>query len=76
MGSHSRAEGLNEYVPLPISLVRRAIKWKANTRCTVTGCTNNKRGADYLQYGKLAGSDDEDGSEHEPNTGSKHGRGC
>jgi hypothetical protein len=43
---------------------------------TVTGCTDKGRGAGYLQDGELSGSDDKDGCEHEPNTGSEHGRGC
>jgi len=29
-----------------------------------------------LQDGKLAGFDNEDGGEHEPNAGSKHRQGC
>ena len=32
--------------------------------------------AGYLQDGKLARFNDEDGSEHEPNAGSKHRQGC
>jgi hypothetical protein len=61
------------YVPLSICL-----RWP---HCRQEGCPQGafewlqKRARD-LQDGKLAGSDNEDGGEHEPNAGSKQCQGC
>jgi hypothetical protein len=65
------------HCPSASSRYEVVMEWEATaSSATVTGCTDKERGACYLQYGELSGSDDKDGCEHEPNTGSKHGRGC
>jgi hypothetical protein len=76
MGSHSRAGRLRVMCHCSSARYEVVTEEKAKGNGAVTGCANIGRGADYLQYGKLARPDDKDRREHEPNTGSEHGCGC
>lgn len=73
MSSHSRAGGQKWYVSLPICLRRHHHQ---DQRTCNEQIERIKQRGQNLQYGKLAWFNNEDWSEHESNTGSKHRQGC